>query len=146
MADRALGGESRRHVPGIRGAGEVGLVATVTGRVGAGQVVVAVHMALLACQGRVCTSQRKSGGGVIKRRSAPRNRGTASLTGGGERRLDVTRLRGGVVVGQMARHARRIRAGQIVIPIHMAQRAQHRGMCAGQGKAGGGVVKCSFSP
>ena len=50
VADGAVRGESRRHVAGVIGVVEIRLVATEAGRIGAGQVVVIVDVALLAGQ------------------------------------------------------------------------------------------------
>ena len=54
VAHGTVSGETGRHVGRIRGAGKVGLMATVAGRVGTRQAVIVVHMALLARQCRVC--------------------------------------------------------------------------------------------
>ena len=46
-----------------------------------GQVVVAIHVALRALDGRVGPAQREAGTGVIKGRVIPRSRGVALLAG-----------------------------------------------------------------
>ena len=73
--------EVRLHVIGVRGAVEVGQVAADAGRVGAGQVVVVVHMALRALQGGMRPSQREAGGRVIEGRVQPGRGGMALLAG-----------------------------------------------------------------
>ena len=73
--------EVRLHVIRIRGAVEIRQVAADAGRVGAGQVVVVVHMALRALQGGMRPSQREAGGRVIEGRVQPGRGGMALLAG-----------------------------------------------------------------
>jgi len=72
--------EVRLHVIRIGGAVEIGQVAADAGRVGAGQVVVVVHMALRALQGGMRPSQREAGGRVIEGRVQPAGCAVALLT------------------------------------------------------------------
>ena len=108
VADGAVRGKPRRHMGRVRGSGKVSLMATVASGIGAGQVVVSIHMALLAGRGNVRTGECKSRGGMIERRGAPGCRGVTLLAGCGEAGLDVTRTIGGVVIGQVARDAGRV--------------------------------------
>ena len=71
VAVLATGRESGRHVRRIRGAVEVGLVATDAGRVGGGEVVIAVDVALRALQRGMRASQREAGRAVIEAGIAP---------------------------------------------------------------------------
>ena len=79
MARLAGLGESSRRVWRIIRAIEIGQVATDASCVGAGQVVVAIHVALRALQRRMCAGQRESRGRVIERRVSPRRGGVALL-------------------------------------------------------------------
>jgi hypothetical protein len=65
-----------------------------TSRIRAGQVEIAVCMALPAGDGRVCAGQRKSAGGVIELRIEPRIHSMALLARGRELGGHVTRIRG----------------------------------------------------
>ena len=63
--------EAGTHVVRIRRALEVFQVAADAGRVCAGQVVVAIHVALRALHGGVRARQRKSGGRMVESRAHP---------------------------------------------------------------------------
>ena len=71
VAILAAGRKTRRDVWGIVRIVEIRLVATDAGRIGAGQVVISVHVALLTLQGGVCAGERKAGRGVIETRVSP---------------------------------------------------------------------------
>ena len=73
--------ESRCHVVRIRRSLEVLQVTTDASRIGAGQVVVAIHVALRALQRRVSAGQRETGRRVIERRVIPRSSVVALLAG-----------------------------------------------------------------
>jgi len=98
MALRAVLRESRTHVIGIRGALEVFQMAANASSVGAGQVVVAVHVALRALHGRVRSRQRKARGRVIESRTVPRSRGVALLASGRETGLHVIGIGGALEI------------------------------------------------
>ena len=138
--------EIRLHVIGIRRALEISQVATDASRVRGGQVVVAIHVALRALQAGMEARQREAGGRVIERRIAPRRRGMALLAGLREIRLHVIRTRGALEVLQVAADASRIRAGQIVVVVHVALRALQAGVCTCQREASRGVVKRRARP
>ncbi len=146
VALRASLREARCRVRRIVGRVEVVLVATDTRRVGGGQVVIAVHVALDALQRDMRASQREAGGRVIERRVTPRRRGVALLASLREIRLHVVRIGGALEILQMARYASRVRAGQVVIAVHVALHALQRSMRAGQGEAGGRVIKRRITP
>jgi len=146
VALRAIGGEAARHVVGIRGACEVGLMAAIARRVGAGQAVVAIDVALLALQRGVRASQGEAGGRVIERRARPGSVVVALQAVGGEPCLNVIGIRRTVVVRLMASDARGVGAGQIVIPVHVALLALQRRVRAREREAGGRVVKRGVAP
>ena len=98
-------GEAGLHVVRIRSALEVLQVATNASRVGTGQIVVIVDMALRAGNCRMRPSQREFGGRVIEGRVRPRDRVVALLTSLREAGLHVVRIRGSLEVLQMAVHA-----------------------------------------
>ena len=110
------------------------------------EVVVIVHVALRALHRRVRPGQREAGRGMVKIRIQPRGCAVALLTGLRESGTDVVRIRGAIEIIQVAAHARRIRAGQVVIAIHVTLHALHGCVGAGQGEAGGGVVKVRAHP
>ena len=139
-------GEARRHVIRIRRPLEVFQVATDTGRVGAGQVVVVIHVALHALHAGVCPGQRESSGRVIEGGAGPRRGAVALLAGLREARRHVVRIRGALEVFQVAAHARRVRTGQVVVAIHVALRALHAGVRTRQREARSGVVKIRTHP
>jgi hypothetical protein len=116
----------------IRGALEIRQVAADAGGICGRQVVVAVHVALSALQGRVRTGEREAGGRVVKRRIRPRNRGVALLASLRHVRLDVVRLRSPLEILQVAIHAGRISTRQVVIVVDMALRALHCRVRAGE--------------
>jgi hypothetical protein len=138
MALRAVLRESRTHVIGIRGALEVFQMAAHASRVGAGQVVVAVHVALRALHGRVRSRQRKARGRVIESRTVPRSRGVALLASGRETGLHVIGIRGALEILQVARTA--IRRGTRKLTIDVTLRAGHIHVPAGQREFCKGVV------
>ena len=67
----AGGRECSLHVARIVGVVVVVLMATYAGRIGAGQVVISIDVALRALQRGVCAGQRKAGRRVIKASIAP---------------------------------------------------------------------------
>ena len=138
--------EAGRNVIGIRSALEIFQVAAHACRVGAGQIVVPIHMALRALQRGMRPRQRESGGGMIEIRTHPR-RGVVTLGASlGEAGLHVIWSGRALEILQVAADTRRIRTGQVVIVIHMALGALHCGMGAGQREAGGGVIKRRARP
>ena len=119
MADFALLRESRRHVVGIRSPVEVCQVAAGASR--AGQVVIAVDVTLRALHVGVGAGQWESCCGVIERRSIPRGGAVAGIACLRESGLYVIRIRGALVILQVARRTRS--RGQTVISIHVTLRA-----------------------
>ena len=83
---------------------------------------------------------------MVKRRVTPRRRGVALLASCGEGGLHMVRTRGAVVVGQVTGDARRVGGAQSVIAVHMALRAEHRGVRPGEGETRRGVVKRRIGP
>ncbi len=63
-----------------------------------------------------------------------------------EIRLHVIRICGALEVLQVATHASRVRAGQIVIAVYVTLRTLQRRMRAGQREAGGRMVKGRARP
>jgi len=121
VASRAGGRENgwRRCMNWIRGGVVVCLVATVAGRGKRGVVV--VYVASGAGYGGMKSGQREGRGAVVKLSVRPQGGVVAELAGRGEADLDVVN-RGGsrVVIVEVAGHACRVRAGQIVVVIYVA--------------------------
>lgn len=137
----------RSRVDRIRGREVVRLVAAVA--IGGQGRVVVIHMATGTGHRGVRASQREWCGVVIEGAVRPQGSVMTKLAGRGEAHLNVVnRRRCVVVVGQMARHARRIRARQVVIIVDMAIGANARGygMRIGQRKSSGGVVEFAIRP
>jgi len=123
--------EIRLHVIRICGALEVLQVATHASRVRAGQIVIAVYVTLRALQRRMRTGQRKSGGRMVEGRARPSGGAVALLARLREARGDVIRIRRALEILQVATDAGRIRAGQVVVIVHMALHALDTRVCAG---------------
>src|SRR5262245_9301274 len=138
--------ESRLHVIGIRGALEVLQMAAHASRVRAGQVVVVVHVALHALRCCMSARQGETCGRVVERRSLPRGCSMTLLASLRESRLYVIGIGGALEVLQMARHASRVGAGQVVVVVHVTLRALRRCMSARQGETGGRVVEARSIP
>ena len=134
-------GEPRLYVIGIRGALEVLQVATGAGGIRAGQVVVIVHVTLHALHRCMRARQGETGGRMVEGRPIPGRRVVALLAGLGEPRLYVIGIRGALEVRQVATGTGGIRAGQVVVIVHVTLHALHRRMRAREGETGGRVVK-----
>ena len=115
--------ESRSHVVRVRRGLEIFQVAADTGRVGACQVVITVHVTLRALHGRMSAGQREPCRGMIERSLCPRSRAVALLTSRRETRLNMIRIGGAVEVLDMARSAIGRRADKLAIDV--ALRAGH---------------------
>ena len=139
-------GEAGLHVVRIRSALEVLQVATNASRVGTGQIVVIVDVALRAGNCRMRPSQRETGRRVIECCSRPRCGGVALLTRLRESRCHVVRIRRSLEVLQVTTDASRIGAGQVVVAIHVALRALQRRVSAGQRETGRRVIERRVSP
>lgn len=136
------GGESRRLMVRIGG---VVVVIHVTGAAStAGQVVVAVHMALRAGESGVLPRQREPSAGVIELPTSPRVRVVAVLTSRRYVGLRVIRIGGSLIVLQVAGHTGGI--GDVVIVIDVALRARSFCMRPGQGETGFRVIKDRIGP
>ena len=119
----------------------VGLVTGNTRGIGAGQGVVAIHVALGALQGSVRAGQRKSGGRMVEGAAPPVGRGMALIAGLGESRRNVIRIGGGLEILQVTLNAGA--TGQVISIVHVALRAGERSMRAGESKSGGRMVESS---
>ena len=108
--------------------------------------VVIVHVAIGAGYGRVRTSQRESGRVVIECCSTPVRRAVAGVARRRESHLCVVGIGRSVVILLVARHARCIRGGQIIVAVHVAPATGCRGVCARQRKACGRVVEGATAP
>ena len=142
MAHLALLGESRRRVVGIVSPLEILQVAGDARRVEIGEL--AAHVATLALQCGVRAGEREPGGGVIELGIGPRSRAVANGAVRGEACRRVVGIIGFLIIRHVAG-----RAGgrlQIEIVVHVALRARHGGVSAGQGEAGGGMVKGHILP
>ena len=113
-----------------------------TGR--AGQAEIAVHVALRALHAGVRAGQRETSGRVVERRAGPLRGVVATRAILRESRGLVRRVSGSVVVGQVARDAGG--AGQAEVIVHVALRALHAGVRAGQRETGRGVVEGRAGP
>lgn len=91
-----------------------------------GQAVVIVHVALRAGHRRVETSQREARRRVIESRGSPVGRAMACLAGLWESSSRVWRIIRAIEIRQVAADASRVRAGQVVIAVHVALRALQR--------------------
>jgi len=138
--------ESRLHVVGIGGPLEVFQVTRNTSRIGTGEVVVVIDVALHALHRPVRAGQGEAGGGVVKGRTSPRRGVVALLASLREASRHVVGIRGALEVFQVAAHARRIGTGEVVVAIHVTLRALHRGVRPRQREAGRGVVKLRARP
>jgi hypothetical protein len=136
--------EVRLHVIGIGRALEVCEVATDTSRIRAGQVVVAVHVALRAGDRRVGSGQGEAGGRVIKSRAAPVRGVVALLAGLREIRRHVIRIGRSLEIFQVAADTSRRR--QVVVVVHVTLRALHRSVGASQREPGVVVIKRRLRP
>ena len=146
MALLASLGQSSLDVIGICGCLEIFQVTTDARRVGRGQIVVTIHVALRTLDVDVRSSQRETCGGVIERRRRPVGRAMALLASLREARAHVVRVGGALEILQVAAHASRVRAGQVVIVIHMALHALHAGMGARQRESSRGVIEVRTVP
>lgn len=131
MATVARGRETTSDVIGVGRALIVLQVAVHAGT--AGQLVVAVDMALRALQRRMRAGQRESRAGMVESRAQPVDRAMAILAGLREIGLHVIGIGGGLVILQVARDA--LRAGQVVIVVDVTLRALQRRVRAGKRKS-----------
>ena len=137
----------RRRVHRIGGGEIVGFMAAVA--VGRQRRVVVVHMTAGAGHRRVRAGQRKCCGVVIECPVGPQCGVVAELASRRESHLNVVDWRGCVIViVQMARNARCISAGQVVIIVDVAIGADTRGnrVGIGQGKSRRGVIELPVGP
>ena len=130
----------------IRRAVVVGQVTRDASRVRRAESVVAVHMALRAEHRGMRPGEGKTRGGVVKRRIGPRGCGVALQAGGGKARLHVVGTRRLLEIRQVATDTRGVGAGQIVVAVHVAQRALHRGVRASKRKPRVVVIECGICP
>ena len=138
--------EVRLHVIRIRGSLEVSQVAARARRVSRRQVVVSVYVALYALQGHVRARKRESSRRVVERRIPPGSRGMALLASLREVRLHVIRIGRALEILQVAADASRIRAGQIVVAIHVATGASNGRVRASQRESSGRVIEGRARP
>jgi hypothetical protein len=143
MADRAVGGESRRHMVRIRRAVKVSHMTCCTGCRRKVVVVIDVTLSALQC----CVSSRQCEAGecrVVKGRRTPGGRGMASLTRLRESRSNMVGIRGAGEVLLMAPVAESRERG--VISVHMARGTRNRDVRAGKRKRSLTVVKSGWRP
>lgn len=140
----AAGWKQGLHVVRVRSVIEVGLMAGHTRGVSAGQVVVAIDVALRTLQRRVCSGQREASSGVIKARVAPIRSAMALLASLGKVGLGVIRLGRTFVIVQMAGHAGS--AGQVVVVVDVTLCTRQRRVCSRKRKAGVVVVERRIGP
>lgn len=144
VARLASGRETSGNVIRIGRAVVIGRVTAVTGS-RQGRVVV-VHVATGACHGRVRTRQRECGVVVIEAGIGPRGGAVAHVARGREADLRVVRIIGVVVIRLVAGDATGVRAGQLVIAVHVALLASDRKVEAGQCPARRRVIERATAP
>ena len=83
---------------------------------------------------------------MIECGACPGRCAVALLTSLRESRTDMVGIRRALEIFQVAADASRVRAGQVVIPVHVALRALQRGMRAGQREAGSRVIESRAHP
>ena len=118
VASRTGGRESGRRMIRVRGSVVVRLVTTHAGC--RQRRVVIVHVATGAGHGGVRAGEREGRGVVVERGPAPVGGAVAGITRIREPDLCVIRIGGFVVIRQVTGYARGIRAGQTVVPVHVA--------------------------
>ncbi len=123
---------------GIRSALEIFQVAADAGSIGAGQVVIAIHVALRALYRGVRSRQGEAGRRVIKGRIVPRSRRVALLAGGRESGLHVIRIGGAVEVLHVARAAIGRRSHKLTVDVALG--AGHVDVPPGQREFRKGIV------
>ena len=120
-------GETAGYVVRIRCALEIFEVASYAGA--AGEPVISVDVALRALQRAMRAGKSESRRSVVETRSGPGSRSVATVAGLRERRLYVIRIRGGLIILQVASDTGA--AAQAVISVDVALRARQRAMRAG---------------
>ena len=146
VADRTIRWEPGSHVARIIGRLEIGHVARSAGCIRRRQSVIPICVALCARHGGMEAGQRPAGGGVIECPITPRGRVMALLTGLREIRLHVVWIGRGLEIGEVARHASRIRAGQGVVPVNVTLTALQSVMRARQSEPRSRVIECGAVP
>lgn len=136
--------ETRLHVIGIGRFLIIRQVAGNTRRVRAGQVVIPIDVTLRTLETRMGAGQGESCAGVVKGSATPVGRVVALLTGLREICADVIRVGRGLVILQVASHARRVR--EVVIVVDVTLRALQGGVSARQRESGIRVVECRRLP
>lgn len=109
---------------------EIFQVAADASGVRAGQVVIAIHVALRALHRRVRPGEREASRGVVKCRVVPRGGSVTLLAPGGESGLHMVRIGRTVEILYMARGAIGGRAHKL--PVDVALRAGNGRVCARQ--------------
>lgn len=139
-------GEARGSVGRIIRGAVVVLVASDASRIGAGQRIVALDVALLTLQRGMKAGQWEAGSGVIEGAAAPGGRIVTVLAACRKTCRKVWRIVRVVEIGLVATDARSIGAGQVVVPVYVALLALQRRMRSGERKAGSGVIEGGASP
>ena len=142
VASLTSGRETGLLVVRVRGSVVVLHVATRTG--GAGQVVIAVDVALLARQSGVRPGQWEPSVVVIEAGISPRGGVVANLAGRRDPGLLVIRIGRAVVVLGMTGHAGGI--FEVVIAVDVALRTRRGRMFPGQRESGRRVIEAGISP
>lgn len=143
VATRTIRREPGGHVVRVGGLVEVFQVAARAIRWRIGKLIVHValvagHVYVRACQRELCRSV------VIELCPRPRSGRVAHRTGSRKTGRAVIRIRGVVEILEVAASAVGRNGG--IVPSHMALRAGHADVCAGQGKADQIMVKLGVLP
>ena len=92
------------------------------------------------------SGEGEAGRAVIEGSGCPVRCRVALITGLRDASLCVIRIVGVLEIGQMAIHANRVRAGQVVVVVDVALRTLDGGVRTGQREAGGRVIKRGVQP
>ena len=147
MTDLAGGGETRRSMRRIVGAGVILLMARIAQNAVQGIVVVDMAISTQPRRHRVSTGQRKTGGRMVELAVGPEHGIVAGLACGRQSRRNVVHRRGrAVVIPLVARQASRRCDVVIVVDVAIAALPRWHGVIAGQGEAGAVVVERRIQP
>jgi hypothetical protein len=115
-------------------------------RVGAGQLVIAVHVALLAGYCGVKSGEDPTGTCMVEGAVAPGTRVVALLASLRESSLYVAGIIRGLIILEVARDTSRVGAGQVVVPVDVALQTRRIYVETSQRPACACMVESSVAP